>query len=298
MKLKLESRHYLSIGLGVIALIFSFLIFSKTPFFLLFLGLSILIMASQFIMDIIIETYRQADIDRNFPEFVRNFVSGVRSGMPVTQAVIGAADNDYGSLNPYVQRLKRQLKWHVPFHRAFRSFAEATGNDIIRRAVSTVIEAERAGGDIGDVLSSITGSLIQIKKLKQERRAMMHSQIIQNYVIFFVFLIVLVVIQNFLIPYMSKVGSVSVFGVGAFSPFNTPQMARLSFSSFNAFKLSAPNWFLSLNGIFLMMALIQGFFAGIVTGLMTEGDFRYGLKHSLILMVVSFFIMALSQAFV
>ena len=296
MKLHLESRHYVSLGAGLFILIFSFVLFSKTPFFPLFLGLSILIMFSQFIMDILIETRRQADIDKNFPEFVRNFVSGVRSGMPVTQAVIGAADNDYGALNPYVQRLKHQLEWHIPFHRAFRSFAESTNNDIIRRAVSTVIEAERAGGDIGDVLSSITESLIQIKKLKQERVAMMHSQIVQNYVIFLVFLIVLVVIQNFLIPYMSKVGSVNVFGTGGFSPFNTPQTASLSFSSFNAFRLSAPTWFFSLNGVFLMMAVIQAFFAGVVTGLMTEGDFKYGLKHSLILVVISFFIIALSQA--
>ncbi len=296
MRLKLETRHYISLAAGIFILALSFIMFSKTPFFPIFLGLSVLIMASQFIMDVFIDVQRQASIERNFPEFVRNFVSGVRSGMPVSKAVIGAADTDYGALNPYVQRLKYQLEWHVPFHHAFRSFAESTDNIIIKRAVSTVIEAEKAGGDIGDVLSSITNSLVQIKKLKQERRAIMHSQIMQNYIIFFVFLIVLVVIQNFLIPYMSRVGSVSVFNVGGFSPFSVPNMARVNFSSFNAFRISASNWFLSLNGIFLMMAIIQGFFAGIVTGIMTEGNFKYGLRHSINLIVISFIILSIAQA--
>ena len=297
IRIKLESRHYFSIVSGLVILLFSVLLFLRTPFFPVFLGLAFLIASSQFLIDVFTEVKRQASIEKNFPEFVRNFVSGVRSGMPVTKAIIAAADHDYEALNPYVQKLKHQLEWNIPFHRAFRAFAESTGNEIIIKAVSTVIEAEKAGGSIGDVLSSITDSLIQIKKLKQERRTMMQSQIMQNYIIFLVFLVVLVLIQNFLIPYMSRVGSTNIFGIGTTSLFNVPRTARIDFSSLSALTTTAPNWFLSMNGIFLMMAVIQGFFAGIVTGIMTEGDFRYGIKHSVILMSLSFLIITLAQAF-
>jgi len=43
--------------------------------------------------------------------------------------------------------------------------------------------------------------------------------------------------------------------------------------------------------IFLHMALIQGFFAGLAIGKMSEGTIKAGLKHSLILVFIAFFVL-------
>jgi len=53
-----------------------------------------------------------------------------------------------------------------------------------------------------DVLTSITQSLVEIKKIKEQRRASIHSQVIQSYVIFFIFIGVMIVVQNMLVPYL------------------------------------------------------------------------------------------------
>ncbi len=293
INIHLEERHYFAIGMGLVLFFVSFVLFSKTPLFSLFAGISVLVALSQFFLDILHETKLQSEIQSNFPNFVRNFVGNVKSGIPVVSAAIQAADADYGMLTPYVQKLKYQLEWGVPFHRAFNNFARSTHNPIVMKAISTVIEAEKAGGSIEDVLGAVTDSLVQIQELKNKRESVMHSQIVQNYIIFFVFIIVLIVIQSFLIPYMAKVGSNSLGGLGL--SFGPTSSARINFSSFSSFVSSAQNWFVSTNGIFLMLALIQAFFTGIVMGLMTEGSAKYGLKHSIILMVASFFLLTLSQ---
>ncbi len=293
MKFKFEGRHYFAIGIGLMFMFISFVLFSKTPLFSVFFGLSLLIALSQFFIDIINETKLQADIQKNFPNFVRNFVGNVKSGIPVVTAAIQAADADYGLLTPYVQKLKYQLEWNVPFHRAFQNFANATHNPMVQKALSTVIEAEKAGGNMEDVLEAVTNSLVQIQELKEKRKAAMHSQIVQNYIIFFVFIAVLIVIQNFLIPYMSRVGSANSLGVGL--NIGARSGVKINFSSLSSFMTTAPNWFVSTNGIFMMLALIQAFFSGIVIGIMSEGNAKYGLKHSLILMTASFFLMTLAQ---
>ena len=293
MKLRLEERHYFAIGMGLVLLFVSFILFSKTPLFPLFAGLSVLISLSQFFIDLIHETKLQSEIQSNFPNFVRNFVGNVKSGIPVVSAAVQAADADYGMLTPYIQKLKYQLEWGVPFHRAFNNFARSTHNPVVMKAISTVIEAEKAGGSIEDVLGAVTDSLVQIQELKNKRESVMHSQIVQNYIIFFVFIIVLIVIQSFLIPYMAKAGSSSLGGLGL--SLGSTSSAKINFSSFSSFVGSAQNWFVSTNGIFLMLALIQAFFTGIVMGLMTDGSVKFGLKHSAILMVASFFLLIVSQ---
>ena len=62
-----------------------------------------------------------------------------------------------------------------------------------------------------------------------------------------------------------------------------------------AFIITFFQWLSSLQGIFLMLALIQGFFAGLVIGKLSEGEVLSGFKHSLILMAISFFLMTLAQ---
>jgi flagellar protein FlaJ len=217
--------------------------------------------------------------------------------MPVSKAIIYVSNNDYGPLNKFVKKLANQVEWAIPVHKAFMTFANATDSDVIKRSISTVIEAEEAGGNMEDVLESITISLVEIKKIKETRRASVNSQVIQSYVIFFVFLGVMILIQNLLIPYIANMqnpGSdgfqLSNAGVGGMV-----QKVSLNFSSLQDFISSLIRWFLSLNGVFLMLALIQGFFAGVVIGKLSEGELSAGFKHSLILMTVAFFIITLSQ---
>jgi len=300
-KIETKPRHLAAIIAAFMIIIIDIVYFPYTPWFTPLIIVSITVAWLQYWLDFFMENNRQKQIEAHFPDFVRNLVSSVKSGMPISRAISHVAETNYGSLSPYVKKLANQVEWGIPLHKALLLFGESTDNNVIKRAISTVIEAEMSGGNIEDVLDSVTNSLVEIKKIKEKRKAAVFSQTVQSYIIFFVFLGVIIVIQNMLIPYVLELQTSSLLGGGG-SLIAQPrativQKVAVDFSSISSFIVSMGDWFISLNGIFLMLAVIQGFFAGVVIGKLSEGSLKYGLKHSLILVTITFFIITLAQGF-
>ena len=297
---KTKARHITGVIIALLIILADILYFPYTPLFTPLIVVAVTVAWLQYWIDFFVENARQRQIEEIFPDFVRNLVSAVKSGMPISRAISHVADSDYGSLTPYITKLAHQVEWGIPVHKALLLFGESTGNNVIKRAISTVIEAEVSGGNIEDVLDSITNSLVEIKKIKEKRKAAIFSQIVQSYIIFFVFLGVIIVIQNMLIPYVLELQTASLLGgssIIAQPKATIVQKVDINFSSIGSFIVTVSDWFISLNGIFLMLAVIQGFFAGIVIGKLSEGSLKFGLKHSLILVTVSFFAISLAQGF-
>ena len=297
VRILFETRHKAALGLAVFLLFCDFYFLRGKIFFVPFLAIVAIVATLPHFLDIMQENKRQKDIEARFPEFVRNLSGAIKSGMPAAQAVIHVTEGEYGTLTPLLRKLSNQIEWSIPFHRAFINFGIESNNPVIKRAIATVIQAEQAGGNIEDVLTSVTESLLQIKKIKEERKSSVHAQVMQSYIIFFVFLGVMIVIQNLLIPYMIKFGATSSeeTGIGGITGGITLE-AKLDFSSPFGFFSSIGPWLVSLNGIFLLMSIIQGFFAGVVLGKLAEGDLTSGLRHSIIMMTSSFMVITLAQS--
>ncbi len=301
----IKTKHIVGIILGLIILLLDFYYFLGKPVFMAVLVVAITVGWINFWIDYIIKRRDEREYEARFVEFVRNLVGAVKSGMPASKAIIRVSDIDYGSLSPHIRKLSAKMEWSIPVHKALTSFAYETGNKVIKRAVATVIEAEQSGGNIEDVLEEITTSLIEIKKIKEKRVASIHSQVVQSYIIFFVFLGIMLIIQNILIPYLSGIqtqttlvpGETITSGISG-SVFSTAfQKVSIEFTSPEAFIISFISWLSSLYGIFLMMAVIQGIFAGLVIGKLSEGEVSAGIKHSIILATISLVIISLSQGF-
>lgn len=303
--MKFKKNYLIGIIAGILVIVLDIAVFQDTNWFIPLIIVGITIGWLQIWLDFFIENQRQKEVETRFLDFVRNLAGAIKSGMPVSRAIIYITKIDYGSLNKYVRKLGYQVEWAIPVHRALLLFGNSTKNDVIKRSIATVIEAEQSGGNMEDVLESITASLIEIKKIKAQRRASISSQVLQSYVIFFIFIGVMIVIQNMLVPYlMTDDDSGGLFstggqGFGAITgttASRTPSIVMsvpIKYDSLSSFVISLTGWFSSLRGVFMMLTLIQGFFAGIIIGKLAEGDITAGLKHSLILMTVAFFIMAL-----
>jgi flagellar protein FlaJ len=144
----------------------------------------------------------------------------------------------------------------------------------IKRSIGTIIETYKVGGKISDTLKAIGQSLIEISKIKQERSASVQAQIVTSYLIFFVFIFILVVLQAFLIP---ALGSATVAGGFEEVPEETPtELYSQTFVNF---------------------IIVQGFFAGLATGKMAEGSLVAGFKHSLVLIVIGYTVFSLLGQF-
>ncbi len=302
VQLVFEKRHIIAIVFGIVFLVLDFIFFLRTAWFIPLIVIALSIGWSQFWIDYFVNSRKQKELESMFPEFVRNLVGAVKSGMPVSKAIVYVSKTDYGALTPFVVKLANQVEWAIPVHKALLNFANETKNGVIKRSIATVIEAEISGGNIEDVLETVTTSVIEIKKIKLARKAGIHSQLVQSYIIFMVFLGVMIVIQNLLIPYIADIEAKNIEGVteGGMALTSAAlggaiRAVQIDYSSLGAFIGTLGAWLTSIRGVFLMLALIQACFAGLVLGKLAEGDLKSGAKHSLILMTVAFFVITLAQ---
>ncbi len=230
------------------------------------------------------------EIEKRFPDYLRDLADAINSGMTLTQAVKHVSENEYGAFTPYARKIAISVDWGISFEKALEYVGEEIGSKILKRAISTLIQTYRSGGKAAESLISVTESLKEIRKLKEERASQVYSQAIQNYMIYFLFLAIIVMLVKFLLPFM----------------ISPDEMFSTTFLSSNAALPGVGNIGMGVNfnpvtsgelemfkQLFLWLVVIEGIFSGLATGKMAEGSFIAGLKHALILTTIGYVVMVM-----
>jgi flagellar protein FlaJ len=277
----------IGIFFGLVILVYTLFVLypAESRWFKPMLGIAFLVSVIQFWLDVLNENKGSREVEEKFLEFVRAISDSVKTGIPIPKAIIGLKNDDFGALTPYVSKLIYQIEWGVPLRDAFLRFSKDTKNSLIKRSMAIVIEAEQSGGHIDKVLESVTTSVLEIKKIKDERRANIFSQVLQGYFIFIMFVGIMITLQVFLLPQLTQVGGSVMTGV------NLPGIGGGTGST-TAYPSS-----IDFNMIFTFLLLIQGFFTGLMVGKFSEGSLRFGLKHSLVLMFIGYMAFTIAVGF-
>ena len=93
-----------------------------------------------------------------------------------------------------------QLSWGVKFSDVILQFAERVGTPLVRRAITLIAEADRAGGKISDILVTAANDSRELKFLEAERKRAIGSYIAVIWNSYFVFLGVIFVLAKVFIP--------------------------------------------------------------------------------------------------
>lgn len=244
--------------------------FAGDKYFPLFLGLGVLAGFLPIILHIIKDNKINTDKENMFLEFSRNLVESVKTGTPISKSIINMRGKSYGALTPHIDKLANQISLGVPLNIALTYFAKDVRNRSISRSLTLIGQAERAGGDIGQILEAVAGAVNMSDKLKKERMASISALVSQGYIIFLVFIIIILVLQFKILPMVSGISDVgSSLGFGGAGANTTVDQRDIS----NAF---------------LYLILTQGFFTGLTIGKLSENDIKAGVKHSFGLMFLSF----------
>ena len=275
--------HVVGIVIALVLLIGSYFLFENTNpnLFTFLFGIAFIIGGLPFFISIMNETRQATQKETMFLEFSRGLVENVKAGTPISKSIFNIKNKDYGSLNPHVEKLSNQISLGIPIKTALETFARDIGSPTITRSVSIIGEAEKAGGRIDDILESVVKSVTQVEKLRKERKSAMYTLVVQGYIIFFIFIVIMLVMQFKILPIASQMGGqmgdtsasgdLGVSGLGGVfgGERATPeQMVRP----------------------FIWLLIVQGFFAGLVIGKLSEGSIKAGFKHSFILIIISFLI--------
>jgi flagellar protein FlaJ len=262
----MKKVQIIGIIIAVILVILNFIFLMQTKLFFFVFGIAIVIVLVPFFTSFIIESGREKEKEKKFLEFARNISENVKSGIAITKSIIILEDKNYGSLSVHVKKLANQITIGIPFRKAFKTFASDTKNKVIARSIELIIEAETSGGEIASILDQVVKSVEEIENLKKDRKAKMYNMIVQGYIIFIIFIIIMLFVELTLLPMIT----------GTMGQQATQQ---------TLFK----------NAFFILM-LTQALFAGLVTGKLSEGTIKAGIKHSVILLILTFFMVTGARA--
>jgi pilus assembly protein TadC len=256
-------------------IVFMSLLLLNTKFFFFVAGMGVVVGVLPFVLSMIYEGRVDEEKEEMFLEFSRNLVESVKAGTPISKSIVNVKERAYGVLSVHIQKLANQISLGIPLSEALQTFSRDVNNKTVSRAVTLIGQAEKAGGDIGEILEDVAGAVSMADKLKKERRATISNLVVQGYIIFFVFMIIILVMQFKILPMVSGIANVG--------SIDTIEGLASSGGGVSGEEISSS---------FLYLLLIQGFFSGLAIGKLAEGSIKLGVKHSFALMLSSFLISA------
>jgi flagellar protein FlaJ len=274
--MELTKIHKIGMIAGGVIILLSFLL-SNTRFFFIVIGAGVIITGSPFVFSLIAESKIAGEKEEMFLEFSRNLVESVKTGTPISKSITNMQGKAYGFLSPHVDKLANQISLGIPLNVALRVFSKDIDNKNISRSLTLIGQAERAGGDIGEILESVIKAVSTADKLRKERKSTISTLVAQGYIIFFVFMIIVLIMQFYIVPMISGIADAGALGVAGISTAG---------GSLEGAEIS---------NAFLYLILFQGFFTGLTIGKLSEGHIKAGIKHSFALVLLAFIVSSIAN---
>jgi len=232
------------------------------------------------------EFVRIKEMEEKFPIFLRDLVESIRSGVPLSRAIIDSSRINYGKhLTREIKRIANQLTWRMPVNKVIDLFIKRLKKSRrLQSALRIVKEAYFSGGDLASTIDAVADSTTLLIDCEKERRSVLNNYVVGIYAISIIFLGVIVTINNFLLPIFAETEEYGGIGIEDPCKISRDVASQLICDFYeiigkNVLRVES-SYYLSF---FFLMALIQAFFAGLVIGQISERSFIAGIKHSVIL---------------
>jgi len=269
--MEIKKSQIIGSAIGISVIVMS-LFFNQTSLVYFLFGIGVIIIVAPFVISVIRENRAEKEKEEMFLEFARNLVESVKTGTPISKSIVNVKGKSYGDLSKHIDKLANQISLGIPLSSALQTFSADVKNKSITRALVLIGQAEKAGGDIGEILESVAEAVKTSDKLKKERKAAISTLVVQGYIIFLVFIIIVLVMQFNILPMLSNISGAGVPESGIFATGSLTQE--------------------NLSNAFLYLLLIQSLFSGLAIGKLAEGHIKAGIKHSFAMMFLSFIISA------
>ena len=214
----------------------------------------------------------QRGIDKNIPRLLREIAESGRTGMTLTRAIEVSAERDYGPLTPELKRVLAQISWGSSIEEAMRTFATRARTKLAQRVATLITEVARSGGDTQEIMEQVNRHIGELQSIDRERYAQMRPYAVVVYIAFGVFLFTdILLIRTFFTQIQELQNQVlqTSGGGGVFGGAGTADIALLKNILFHA-------------------TIIEGVFGGLIAGKMSEARMGAGLKHTVLLLLITF----------
>lgn len=235
----------------------------------------LMIMVVPFLMNQISENKRRENIDANLPIFLLSLVSSIESGLNLMRAVEEAANRKLGALTPELQNLRANISWGMPHHEAFDVFTKKVGTRLAKRVAVLLQISMDIGGNVTDTLELIHTHVAEMQNIEKERKSQLSPYIYTIYISFVVFLSVsILLVANFFTQIEAVQEQLRAVAVAK-------NLTLGLFGAILGVKVSA------ITGLMFNMSLVEAVFGGIAAGKIGSGSFVAGIKHVIVMIVMT-----------
>jgi len=222
--------------------------------------------------------YRKKRTFEMLPDFLTAVSMNINAGMEPMSALYISLRPDF---EPITSEMRKVRSLSLGSHSVFDQLGmlkKGIDSDPLRRTLAVVDRASKSGGDLGRLLLSVADDLRERGKLQKELETAT-----RGYAYFIGFLVLLGV------PMLLGVSSV-------FIQLTSKQMMASDFNSvgsalggipigFNAAKSQLDPG--SVDIVFMLLLAVSSFSAGIMFGVLWQGEIRYGVRYLPLLLPVS-----------
>jgi len=219
------------------------------------------------------------DLETKFAEFLKDLAEYWKVGISMSSAVQTLAKGDYGAMSKEIRKMNSQISWGVAFNDVLHQLSQRIKTRLVTRSVSLIEEANLAGGNIADVLESAAKDASEIKWLESERTRGVFMYVVVIYIAFGVYLAVIAVIVALFLP--AIIGTSE--GMSETDDPGGGDEGGAGLGGMGTKKIEASK----LTFIFFSSVLVQSVGSGLMAGMMGEGKLSAGLRHVVIMTLMS-----------
>jgi len=215
-------------------------------------------------VDITLEKRRTRRKEELYCEFLFKLSELMRGGLDPIKSVVELSKTDLGILTPHVRLAATALSFGKTFEEAMKAMTKTLKSELITRYTLLVVQASYSGGSTSDLILKASEDMRSIIGIEREKEGSLSQYTFIFYfaqgIVFFIAL----TLTTSLLPFLQDLGATSFLGKGN-------QLEDLDFTV----------------GFFHLI-MVNAFFGGLIIGKISEGEARYGLKHSAILMAAGY----------
>ncbi|MBS3056048.1 MAG: type II secretion system F family protein [Candidatus Aenigmarchaeota archaeon] len=236
--------------------------------------------------------------EKEFPTMLRAIAESQKAGLNLMDAIKIASKNEYGIIGKELRKMKIQLSWNVPFETVMEKFAMRTGSSLIKRCVTIIVQANKSGGDVKEIMNSLATNIEDNREVQAEKSSVLGQQSMMLYAIFLIFIGISIAIVKSIVPLIEMQGmETSSFGMANFGGnpcklcITEKTVDCMACTVFNGIGISMgfgdpDSGKTYYNALFFSMVIVQGFFTGLIVGQITSDSMMIGLRHSLIMVSI------------
>ncbi len=207
-------------------------------------------------------------IESRLPDFLRDVAEASKFGSNLADSIVVASEGEYGVLTEDIKQIAAQIEWGVSVDETLEQFEKKYRSDFILKLISTLIECNRSGGNVSEVLNLVAENSKETQLLTKEKYSQLSSYMIVILIAYAVFLLTVIILDFRFFPAMSK--QLNSGSSGSFLTF-------LNLSSIPLIKV-----------IFTGVIILEGVGSGLMAGVLADGRMRSGLFYSAILAAIGY----------